>query len=188
MFSGAETPTNSLFQAGAQSAPDSAVFVSRKTPLSSGTHNSENVPDYVELSSEARNRLEKDPQTFDLLQKGRGELAQQDADPLRDQLGQAKAQVDFLKGLAETAPADQQAKLKAAAEDLSGQLESLAAQDGLTSHDLTKAAKNFKELVDEFQKSLDDENRIPPSIFKQMQKLLEIALEPSKDKRIDKIA
>ena len=47
---------------------------------------------------------------------------------------------------------------------------------------------NFKKVVEEFQKSLDDENRIPPSIFNQMQKLLEKSFEDDREKSVDRIA
>lgn len=47
---------------------------------------------------------------------------------------------------------------------------------------------NLKRVIEEFEQSLDDENRIPPSIFNQMRKLLEAALQSEQKPQIDRLA
>ncbi len=45
----------------------------------------------------------------------------------------------------------------------------------------------LKEVIQEFQEGLDDEERIPPSIFNQMRKLLEDALQKEPDHEVDQV-
>ncbi len=47
---------------------------------------------------------------------------------------------------------------------------------------------DFRQLVEEFQERLQDENRLPPSIMNQIKKLLETALEQSADNKVNIVA
>lgn len=144
---GEGTPLINSIYAGAPSGSGSAVFIS--DPSRNGELSHDGRPDYVELSSEARERLEPGGQTQADINIGRGE-------PDEEQV------VDV----------------------------SLIGQETQTRNDeFVETSKSFSEIVIEFQESVDDENRIPPSIFKQMQKLLEAALQPQEQEHeLDKVA
>ena len=57
-----------------------------------------------------------------------------------------------------------------------------------SANDANSSQPNFKKLVEEVQANMDDENRIPPSIFNQMKALLEAALQDSPEHSVDQTA
>lgn len=305
MVLGAETPLVSNILAGAQSGSGGAVFVSGASP-NTGSLSFTPRPDFVELSSEARERLQSDQNALNTLQQGRGDLERQAEKLLGDQLAQVREQIDFLRNLVSQASPEQREALQSSIEDVGNNLERIGRQLGLVApdadiaisrsetsiesltlsasfnqvaqiqqedgtivevsqsldvefsflkissaeqalainvdgqsadivqsvekntliaaqlnisseqevavvqanaasaaisefvsrqapvdtvaKDFTITTKSFKQLVDEFQESLDDENRLPPSIFKQIQKLLESAVENNSNKQVDKVA
>ena len=48
--------------------------------------------------------------------------------------------------------------------------------------------KSFLQSIEEFQQNLDDENRLPPSIIKQIEKLLQAALQPKAGPQVNALA
>ena len=57
-----------------------------------------------------------------------------------------------------------------------------------TAVDLAQNPPNFEQAVEDLQNRIADEDRLPPSIFSQMKKLLEAALTQESGQNINKVA